>query len=147
MTSLNPFDVWPVVFGGPEDSSVAEKLIKSWNCGYNAAGALDVRSAAFALKRCALYLGNDTGTMHLAAAVGVPCVAIFSARERPGMWYPHGNNNRVFRSRIECEGCGLSVCVKRKNECLKQISTAEVRAAVAQLWKLDSQREGRLQHE
>ncbi len=123
---INEFDVWPVVFGGPEDFSTAEKLIKSWSRGYNAAGALGVRSAALALKRCVLYLGNDTGTMHMAAAVGVPCVAIFSARERPGMWYPHGNNNRVFRSRIDCEGCGLSVCVERKNECLRMIGAANV---------------------
>jgi asparagine synthase (glutamine-hydrolysing) len=120
------FDVWPVVFGGPEDKEIGSQLIENWGRGYNAAGALGLRPAAAALKRCVLFLGNDTGTMHMAAAVGVPCVAVFSSRERPGMWFPYGEGHRVFRSQIECEGCWLVECVERQNECLKKISTDEV---------------------
>jgi asparagine synthase (glutamine-hydrolysing) len=122
---ITQFDVWPVVFGGPEDAQTAEALLQNWKRGYNAAGALDVRSAALALKRCVLYLGNDTGTMHLAASVAIPCVAIFSARERPGRWYPHGDNHQVLRADVECEGCGLIECVERRNECLLLISAEE----------------------
>src|SRR5262249_21962501 len=101
---IHEFDVWPVVFGGAEDQPDAERLLAEWGRGYNAAGGLSVRGAALALKRCLLYVGNDTGTMHLAAAVGTPCVAVFSARDWPGRWYPYGSGHRVFRSRIECEG-------------------------------------------
>jgi asparagine synthase (glutamine-hydrolysing) len=127
------FDVWPVVFGGAEDREVGTKLLESWGRGYNAAGALDIRTAGYALKRSAVYLGNDTGTMHLAAAVGVPCVAIFSSRDRPGIWYPSGSNNVVFRSEIDCEGCGLVRCVVRDNECLKRVDTEQVAAAAQRI--------------
>jgi asparagine synthase (glutamine-hydrolysing) len=123
---VDEFDVWPVVFGGEEDKVLGYQLLEKWGRGYNAAGALGLRPAAAALKRCALFFGNDTGTMHMAAAVGIPCVAVFSSRERPGMWFPHGDGHRVFRSQIECEGCGLMECIDRANECLKRVSTDEV---------------------
>jgi heptosyltransferase-2/heptosyltransferase-3 len=64
--------------------------------------------------------------MHLAAAVNVPCVAIFSSRDRPGLWSPQGEGHQVFRSQIDCEGCGLVECVVRQNECLTRISATEV---------------------
>ncbi|HEY6111380.1 MAG TPA: asparagine synthase (glutamine-hydrolyzing) [Chthoniobacterales bacterium] len=130
---IKEFDIWPVVFGGEEDRVIGEWLLAQWGRGYNAAGALDVRTAAAALKRCALFVGNDTGTMHLAAAVGAPCVAIFSSRERPGLWFPFGEGHRVFRSEIECEGCGLVECIERGNECLKRIGPDEVLNACREL--------------
>jgi ADP-heptose:LPS heptosyltransferase len=128
---IGAFDIWPVVFGGPEDEEIGAGLIERWGRGYNAAGALGVRAAGVALKRCELYLGNDTGTMHLAAAAGVKCVAIFSSREQPGLWYPAGAGNHVFRSEIDCEGCGLQVCLTRNIECLRRIDTNSVTNACA----------------
>ena len=123
---IEEFDVWPVVFGGEEDKAIGDWLIEKWGRGYNAAGALGIRSSLAAMKRCAFFVGNDTGTMHMAAAMGLRCVAIFSSRERPGLWYPHGDGHKVFRTSIDCEGCGLVECLERANECLKRIGTAEV---------------------
>jgi hypothetical protein len=125
---IEEFDIWPVVFGGKEDRGIGDELVNGWKAGYNAAGALELRPAMAALKHCVLFLGNDTGTMHMAALAGVPCVAIFSARDCPGLWYPNGEGHRVFRAQIDCEGCGLVECVERKNECLHRISAAEVLA-------------------
>ena len=122
-------DVWPVVFGGPPDRALGDTLVGNWGRGYNAAGALALRPATAALKRCRLYLGNDTGTMHLAAAVGVRCAAIFSARDLPGRWHPNGEGHRVFRAPIDCEGCGLVECIERRSECLRRITVPEVVAA------------------
>jgi len=118
--------VWPVVFGGSEDVGLGNRLLSAWGCGYNAAGKLSLRGSAAALKHCALLLTNDTGTMHLGAAVDVPCVAVFSSRAAPGIWEPLGGGHRVLRSDIECEGCGLVECVERKMECLQRITTEEV---------------------
>lgn len=119
-------DIWPVVFGGREDRASGDQLLALWGRGYNAAGALSVRASAAALRQCALYLGNDTGTMHLAAAAGTPCVAVFSARDWPGAWYPYGVEQRVFRTALDCEGCYLTECVVRQNECLNRISVEQV---------------------
>ena len=132
---VGELDIWPVVFGGDEDRVMGEGLLKALGRGYNAAGALGLRQALAALRRCSLFLGNDTGTMHMAASVGVPCVAVFSSRDHPGLWYPPGEGHRVFRSPIECEGCGLVDCRRRGNECLKRISAAEVAAACKAVWR------------
>ena len=131
---IRRFDVWPVVFGGPEDREVGDRLLGAWHRGYNAAGALGLRPAVAALSRCVLYLGNDTGTMHMAASSKVPCVAVFSARDWPGKWNPYGTEHQILRASIDCEGCGLTVCIDRQNECLKRISiTAVVDACCAVL--------------
>jgi len=125
---VEEFGVWPVVFGGKEDAAIGQRLLAAWGGGYNAAGELSLRGAAAALRHCALLLTNDTGTMHLGAAVGVPCVAVFSSRAAPGLWDPLGRGHKVFRSQIECEGCGLIEC-ERQNECLQRITVAQVLAA------------------
>ena len=123
------FDVWPVIFGGPEDRAVGQWLVEQLGRGFVAAGELGLRPSASALSRCKLYLGNDTGTMHMAAAVGVPCVAIFSARTWPGMWFPYGQGHRTFQADIDCVGCMLFECVERKMECVMRISIPQVRDA------------------
>jgi ADP-heptose:LPS heptosyltransferase len=125
---INKHSVWPVVFGGSEDIGLGNRLLAAWGCGYNATGKLSLRGSAAALKHCALLLTNDTGTMHLGAAVDVPCVAVFSSRAAPGVWEPLGGGHRVLRSDIECEGCGLVECVEHKMECLQRITTEEVLA-------------------
>jgi ADP-heptose:LPS heptosyltransferase len=125
---IKEFGVWPVVFGGSENAGLGNRLLSAWGCGYNAAGKLSLRGSAAALKHCAFLLTNDTGTMHLGATVGTRCVALFSAREWPGMWFPYGANHRIFRSDIACEGCGLVECIEKKNECLNRISTEQVLA-------------------
>jgi ADP-heptose:LPS heptosyltransferase len=79
-----------------------------------------------------LYLGNDTGTMHLAASVGTPCVAIFSALDLIGRWHPFGTENEVFRRSVECEGCFSPTCFN-KNKCLDLISAGEVYEACVRI--------------
>ena len=128
---IEQFDVWPVMFGGAEDAALGNDILRGCGRGSNAAGALSLRGAAAVLKRCAMYLGNDTGTMHLAAAAGIPCVAVFSSREWSGMWFPYGVEQKIFRTPIECEGCGLVECIERRNECLNRINVDEVFTACA----------------
>ena len=130
---IRRFDIWPVVFGGSEEKPIGEQLIHAWGRGYNAAGSLGVRPAAAALKHCALFIGNDTGTMHLASTAGIPCVGIYSSRQWPGSWEPYGVERKIFRTDIDCEGCGLSECLVRKNECINTIQPAEVITACADI--------------
>ncbi len=130
---IRRFDVWPVVFGGPEDRQTGARLLLRWKRGYNAAGHLGVRAAAAALARCRLYVGNDTGTMHLAVAAGTRCVAIFSSRDQPGLWEPYGPGHAVLRTRIDCEGCMLERCVDRGMACLLAIGAHEVERECALL--------------
>lgn len=125
-------DVFPVVFGGLEDREKGNRLVQYWQTGANAAGALNVRQSASALEKCRLYLGNDTGTMHLAASVGVPCVAVFAAIDLPNRWHPYGNNHTIFRTTVPCEGCHAPVCPFEK-QCTTAIETDSVFAACARI--------------
>jgi heptosyltransferase-3 len=122
---LNEAGLFPVIFGGAEDRERGERLIALWGNGANAAGSLNVREGAAALSHCRLYVGNDTGTMHMAAAVGTPCVVTLSAQDWPGRWYPYGEGHIVLRRAVVSEGCMLSVC-DRDLECLKLIEAEEV---------------------
>ncbi|MCX7856936.1 MAG: glycosyltransferase family 9 protein [Deltaproteobacteria bacterium] len=130
------FDIWPVVFGGQEDRMLGEYLIRQLGRGYVAAGALKVRPGIVALSRCIYYLGNDTGTMHMAVVAGIPCVAVFSARDFPGLWYPYGEGHIVIRKVLPCEGCMLETCVKQKNKCLMDISSDEVYEACREMMNI-----------
>jgi len=126
-------NVYPIVFGGPEDRGLADRLIGVWGKGTNAAGALSPRQAAAALSRCVMYVGNDTGTMHLAAAVATPCVVVMCAQDWPGHWNPYGEGHVVLRRSMPCEGCLLKVCVTEGMRCLKEIEVDEVTKACSQI--------------
>jgi ADP-heptose:LPS heptosyltransferase len=126
---IEDHELVPVFFGGEEDRSIADQMMTDLGCGLNACGRLSLRGAARALEECQLYLGNDTGTMHLAVAAGIPCVAIFSARDYPGKWYPYGEYHRVHRVAVDCEGCMLLECHEQGRKCLMAISPDQVYAS------------------
>ena len=120
-----------VVLGGAENAVIGNELCAAWGSrSRNLAGSVSVMGAAAVLKRCAAYLGNDTGTMHLAAIAGVPCVALFSARDNPGKWEPYGKGHAVLRRDVDCAGCMLEVCSEHMNKCLRLIGVDEVFLAV-----------------
>jgi ADP-heptose:LPS heptosyltransferase len=128
-------DVRLVVLGSTSEHPLGERLCSIWgDRAVNLAGALTIWQSGALLERCVLYVGNDTGTMHLAASVGTPCVAIFSARANPGQWEPEGNNHIVLRHEVPCAGCGLEACLEHDLACLKAIAIDDVlRAADALL--------------
>jgi asparagine synthase (glutamine-hydrolysing) len=121
------------IVGGKEDFDKAE-LLREINPARvtNLAGLLSIYESAAVLRRACLYVGNDTGAMHLASLVKTPCVAVFSARDNPGRWDPMGNRNIVLRRTVECQGCMLETCLKEKSRCLTDITVDDVLAAIAQ---------------
>ncbi|PYS90047.1 MAG: hypothetical protein DMF62_05845 [Acidobacteria bacterium] len=118
-------NVFPIFFGSTAEFELCERMKQTVGTGFNAAGKLCVRKSAALLRICRLYLGNDTGTMHLAAAVGTRCVAIFSAADRDGQWEPFGKGHKFFRQNVECAGCRIDVC-PRANLCLELIAPDDV---------------------
>ncbi|MDR3691625.1 MAG: glycosyltransferase family 9 protein [Fimbriimonas sp.] len=114
-----------LLFGSPAERGYLEEFERQVPNSRNIAGDLTIRQSAAVFEHCDMYLGNDTGTMHIAAATGVPCVAIFSARDWPGRWYPYGDQHVVHRFATPCEGCLLQTC-DRQNECLTAIQSDAV---------------------
>lgn len=120
--------VFPIIVCGAGDGDVASYLIEATGTGIATLGTLSVRAVGALMSRCRMYVGNDTGAMHLAAAVGVSCVVTMAAIDAPGAWTPLGGPHRCLRAAVPCEGCLLSVC-PYENLCLKEISVEQVREA------------------
>lgn len=130
-----------VVIGDEKGQSLGERLCSAWGSrSRNLAGRLSVYGSAAVLARCAAYIGNDSGAMHLAAMAGTPCVAIFSAREAPGRWEPFGAKHIVLRQDTDCAGCMLETCVSEGKKCLMQISVGSVLAAAEKIIPIKSGR-------
>lgn len=121
---IQRLDIWPVVFGGAGEREPALRLVSGWGRGHIAAGELGVRAAALGLRNCALFVGNDSGTLHLAAVAGTRCVGVFSAREREGLWEPYGTGHTILRPEIPCAKC-TGEC-PRQEECLRTIQPSGV---------------------
>jgi heptosyltransferase-3 len=127
------FNLIPVVVGGKEDIPMGETLISEWGGGFNAAGRFNVRESAALLGQALFYLGNDTGVMHLAAAVGTPCVAVFSAQDWPNRWNPlpvKSKQHRIFRTHVACAGCQNMIC-PNELRCLSEVDPLVVFEACA----------------
>jgi ADP-heptose:LPS heptosyltransferase len=123
-----------VAVGSQNDSDRSQCVLSEWEGPtLNLCGKVTARVSAAVLQRCALFLGHDSGPMHLASSVGTPCVAIFSGQSLPGVWYPRGEVHRVLSHSTACRGCHLDVCHERRKECILSISVDRVFQAVVEL--------------
>ncbi len=115
-----------VIFGAGDYDASASEIIKKYisdNNVLNAVNKLSLIESLTMLKKCSFLLTNDTGTMHLAVAVGKPVVALFSVRNILGKWFPYGKQHKVlFHRFLDCD--------YKKEECaiksLEAISVEEV---------------------
>jgi heptosyltransferase-2 len=118
-----------VIFGAKGDIPLSEELtqLMQGSC-LNLTGKTSLQQLAEALQKCTLLLTNDTGTMHFAAALGVPTVAIFGSTE-PDWTGPLGPQHTVLRRHVECSPCFKREC-PIDFRCMKEISPDHVVAAV-----------------
>ena len=120
-------DVVLLAIGGAGERSLCDRLCTAWGPrSHNLAGRLSIFGSASVLSRCATFIGNDSGPTHLAAVVGIPCVAIFGARNAPGQWVPLGTQHVVLEERPECAGCMLDDCLHEHTKCLTRIPARRV---------------------
>jgi ADP-heptose:LPS heptosyltransferase len=96
----------------------------------NLCGQLTPRVSAAVLAEARVFIGHDSGPGHLAAAMQTPCVSIFSARNKPRVWFPYGKRNRVIYHQVDCWGCGLETCVVEQKKCILSITVDEVMAEI-----------------
>lgn len=83
--------------GARDESSATRRVLAAWHGPtLDLCGVTPPRISALVGEGALFYLGHDSGPMHLAALVGTPCIAVFSARAKPGVWFPRGARNRIF---------------------------------------------------
>jgi ADP-heptose:LPS heptosyltransferase len=113
-----------VVVGGPAEQAMGDLLLSEWGTGLNAAGKFSVLGSGALLSLCEFMFGLDTGTTHLAAALGTPSLTLYSERANPGQWEPMGRNQVVLCHPVPCSGCRERVCPVAEHPCMTGISVA-----------------------
>lgn len=118
-----------ILFGTKNDSEIGEKIAAALgeSC-VNRVGRTTLAELISELRECRVLLTNDTGTMHLAALLGIPVVAIFGSTE-PRLTGPLGDGHRVIRHQVECSPCFLREC-PIDFRCMHAVGSAEVAEAV-----------------
>lgn len=87
----------PVVLGGPAEIDTIEKIMRFCPEALNLAGFTTLQQIAVLARDAAAAIGNDTGPMHLIAATGCPCVALFSGVSHPVRHAPRGDKVQIVK--------------------------------------------------
>jgi heptosyltransferase-2 len=95
--------------------------------GMNLCGTMGLHANLSIYRAAHLFFGVDSGPMHMAAAVGVPVVALFGPTDER-KWGPWGDGHTVITRRVSCYPCKPHKCPD--NECMKKISVEEALEAV-----------------
>lgn len=119
--------------GGPEDVpavlGIAGRMTTS--C-HSLAGQTTPLQLAALIKRAQLFIGNDSGPMHIAAAVDTPVIALFGSTD-PAIWRPWTRKSEVIYKAVACSPCDHTGCEMGELNCMRQIKVLEVKAAVEAL--------------
>lgn len=119
-----------VVTGTSREKSVAKKVCDLAGAGcVSLAGDTSITTLAAILRSAHLYVGGDTGTMHVAAAVRTPCVIVYpmsTYRLRLERYHPWGVEYSVVTPRQYCNGCTDMKCYRKGVDCLRSISPEQV---------------------
>jgi heptosyltransferase-3 len=153
--AIQPFSLWPykewgvdkyidliqrisneykfsiIITGSPDEREKAHTLIKKGGRHvHNFAGKTSIGMLAAVLKLCRLFIGGDSGGMHIAAAVGTPTVSIFGPMSSDA-WAPRGSGHLVVQKQLPCVPCHLKGCQGSGfSRCLEELTVHEVMAAV-----------------
>jgi len=108
----------------------------------NSAGLLGIKQVFELIRRCKLFIGNDAGLMHVAAAQGVKTIGLFGPNT-PALWGPYGKHSIAIYKKPECSPCILNEkgkapdCLRKTDRylCMRLIAAEEVMRAVKALKK------------
>ena len=126
------YDAKVLVFAGPDEASLQDQMVSSMKSSPILVKDAGLRELAALIQRCCLYIGNDTGPMHIAAAVGTRVIAIFGPTDasRSG---PYGSEHIVIAKTIGCNpchpgrrpgGCEHANCLAMEAVSLEQVAEA-----------------------
>ena len=119
------FDADVILFGAPQESEMAARIVGAMrHRAFNLVGATQIGELPALLSACRLFIGNDSGAMHVAGAVGVPVIGIFGPTD------PEGTRAMtpqftLIREPVECSPCFLRKC-PIDHRCMTRISVERV---------------------
>jgi heptosyltransferase-2 len=127
-----------VIFGGDKEKDIAsdieQMLVHAGVTNYqNLAGRTSIFELVSRIGGLDIFITNDSGPMHVAAAFGVPTIAIFGPTryDQTNQW--KNINSKIVRKDMKCSPCMKRVCPLNHHECMKLITHKDVLVAVEEL--------------
>lgn len=131
---VDDFGVDVVLFGSKSEIDICRQITECM--GHRAvtlAGQTSIGELPALFSRCQLFIGNDSGAMHVAAAVGVPVVAVFGSTDPEGT-APVTSRRKIIQHKVACSPCFLRKC-PIDHRCMERVPVQEVRDAGAGWFK------------
>ena len=130
------FDI--LIFGGPGEVEMANDIQKRLEAldvvnFTNIAGKTTIKELCENIGGCALFITNDSGPMHVAAAYQVPTVAIFGPTKYKETSQWMNKKSKIVRHEMECSPCMKRECPLGHHECMTSVTASEVIEAVKEL--------------
>ncbi len=118
----------PVFVAGPGDTDLSERL-----SGFEIRAGLSLAALKSLLAGARLFVGNDSGPAHVAAAFAVPCAVVFGSSDS-AVWHPWKTAHRVIETPWDCKPCPGDRCYAfDEPRCILSVEPASVLQAVAEL--------------
>jgi heptosyltransferase-2 len=122
---IDDFRASVILFGTSSEREITSRIALCMKqSSVNLAGLTDIALLPALMARCRLFVGNDSGAMHVAAAVGIPVVAIFGPTDPEGT-APLTERRTLLREPVFCSPCFLRTC-PIDHRCMKRVQTNAV---------------------
>jgi ADP-heptose:LPS heptosyltransferase len=123
-------NVETLLLGGKKDFARAKSVLDKAGVGLNGCGAFSLEESASLLKFSKLAICTDSGPMHLASALGVPCLITFSRiNKQLYRWFPFQQKHTVLYRELACAGCKLINCAVEGHPCMRRITAGQILTA------------------
>lgn len=133
-----------MIIGGPDEAAFAAEVmadVRRPEQVFSLVGKTTLKTLPKALLSCDLYVGNDSGPKHMAAALGVPTIGIHSGSVDAGEWGPMGETTLTIRRDMTCGPCYIAYAedCPRSMACLHGIAVGDVYRACRRMLALRRQ--------
>ncbi len=135
---VNRFDSRILVVLGPAEESGVPKLFGGSESGLDPRRLFFIKDLSLVqvgsvIQGCRLFIGNDSGLTHMAAALGLPTIAIFGPTDHR-IWSPRGEKAVVVRKEMPCSPCSQERFLRcERAECLEEVRVKDVVEAIGRL--------------
>ena len=118
-------DVW--VIGGPGEKALAQEIVAVGGAKVRDLTGTDLRNGILAMAAASVAISNDSGLMHIAAAIGTPTMGIFGPTS-PYHWAPLNGLAATVQTKtnLACQPCHRTVCTMNDHRCMRDIPASEL---------------------
>jgi heptosyltransferase-2 len=136
MLAERGIDLW--VIGGPNEKAIAAEIMATGGSRVRDLTGHDLRNGILAMAAATLAISNDSGLLHVAAALGTPTMGIFGPTS-PYHWAPLNGLAATIQAKtpLPCQPCHRPVCTMNDHRCMRDIPAAEVVAIAEQILAKD----------